>query len=234
MRILLGLLLALGLHASSTTASTAPARVEIKYRVSLGSMKIGEGLDVFQQDGKTYSVVSESKTSGLAAVLYNLNIRREAKGEVTASGLRPLSFVETRNGQVKRGATFDWSAKQVQLTDGTNKQSVALPSNTWDSTTFAWNFIFAPPEGKELDINLTDGRRITNYKYAVLGREKLNVPAGELTTLHVKKIQEEGDKRAFDVWIAIERHNLPIRIRYTEKDGTAFDSVAESINVVQP
>ena len=43
--------------------------------------------------------------------------------------------------------------------------------------------------------------------------------------------QVRDDKRAFDVWLATERSYLPVRIRYTEKDGTAFDSLVEAINV---
>ena len=213
-------------------AAAVPARIEIKYRVSMGSMKIGEGLDVFEHDRNGYTVVSESKTAGLAAMLYQLNIRREAKGKVTPAGLRPRTFVESRHGQVKRSATFDWEANQVELTDGDeSKQTVPLPPNTWDATSFAWNFAFAPPGNKELNINLTDGRRVTSYRYAILGRETLNTVIGDIQTLHVKKVQDPDDKRAFDVWLAVERSYLPVRIRYTEKDGTAFDSLVEAINV---
>jgi hypothetical protein len=218
-------------YAAAASDTGVPSRVQIKYRVSIASMKIGEGLDVFAHDGKTYSVVSESKTSGVAAVIYKLNIRRESNGSVTATGLRPRTFVEMRNGEVRRSANFDWGAGQVQLTDGDSKQTVALPADTWDTTSFAWNFAFAPPDGKDLKVYLTDGRRVAEYRYAIAGREKLATPLGEMETLHVKKIQDPDDKRGFDVWLAVERHYLPVRIRATEKDGTAFDSLVESIDL---
>ncbi|MEO8626672.1 MAG: DUF3108 domain-containing protein [Betaproteobacteria bacterium] len=232
MKLIIALLIFASAGSSAFAAQSAvPTRIEIKYKVSLGSMSIGEGLDVFQHDAKTYSVVSESKTSGVAAMLYKLNIQREAKGTITAEGLRPDSFVESRNGQVKRSATFDWNANQIELNDSGTKQTVALPPHTWDATSFAWNFAFAPPEGKEIKINVTDGRRVTDYKYAVLGHEKLATPLGEMDTLHVRKVQDEGDKRAFDVWLAVDKHYAPVRIRATEKDGSAFDSLVESITL---
>jgi Protein of unknown function (DUF3108) len=229
--ILLCVLLLTAAHAYSAPDTAVPSRVQIKYRVSIASMKIGEGLDVFEHNGKTYSVVSESKTSGVAAVVYNLNIRRESKGTVTADGLRPQTFVELRNGQLNRSADFDWATGQVLLTDGDKKQTVALPPDTWDATSFAWNFAFAPPDGKDLKVYLTDGRRVTEYRYSIVGREKLATPMGEMEALHVKKIQDPDDKRGFDVWLATERHYLPVRIRATEKDGTAFDSLVESIDL---
>ena len=49
--------------------AAAPSRIEIKYRVSMGAMDVGEGSDVFVHDGKKYSIVSESKTTGMAGVL---------------------------------------------------------------------------------------------------------------------------------------------------------------------
>jgi hypothetical protein len=233
-RFVLAMLTALAMlpFCTPADAATVPSRIEIKYRVSMGSMKIGEGLDVFEHDSNAYSVVSESNTAGVAAMLYRLNIRREAKGRITSMGLRPHTFVESRNGKVKRTATFDWEAKEVQLSDGDeSKQTVPLPPNTWDATSFAWNFAFAPPGNKELNINLTDGRRVTAYRYAIIGRETLNTVLGDISTLHVKKVQDPEDKRAFEVWLAVERGYLPVRIRYTEKDGTAFDSLVEEINV---
>jgi Protein of unknown function (DUF3108) len=224
----LGVLLLIS--SACVCAASVPTHIQIKYRVSMGSMKIGEGLDTFQHDGKTYSVVSESKTAGVAAMLYRLNIRREAKGRITSDGLKPRTFVESRNDKVKRSATFDWETNQVELSDGDeNKQTVPLPPSTWDATSFAWNFAFVPPGDKELNINLTDGRRVTSYRYAIVGRETLNTVVGDMATLHVKKVQEGDDKRAFDVWLATERNYVPVRIRYTEKDGTAFDSLVEAI-----
>lgn len=224
---ILGLVLLAGAVAH---AAGVPARIEVKYRVSMGSMKIGEGTDVFEHDGKSYSVVSSSHTTGLAAVI-GISIEREAKGNVTKEGLKPLSFVESRKGKVKRSATFDWNAKQASLTDGENQQTVPLPPNTWDATSFAWNFAFVPPGDKDLDVHITDGRRITAYRYAIIGRETLNTAIGDLITLHVKKVQDPDDKRAFDVWLAIDQHNVPVRIRYSEKDGTSFDSVVEGLSM---
>src|SRR6185295_13830340 len=72
---------ALLLITGSSVAAPAPdkpvpSRVEVKYRVSIAGIPIGEGTDVFQHDGKTYSVVSQSNTVGLAAI-YRFNMRRE-------------------------------------------------------------------------------------------------------------------------------------------------------------
>ena len=223
--ILYGLLFALSTSAAS---AAVPSRVESTYRVSIGSLKIGEGRDVLQHDGKTYKVVSESKTAGLAAV-YRLNVSRQSAGRVTSRGLRPDSFAELRNGKPKRSARFDWDKKQALLIDGENQQVVPLPDNTWDQTSFAYNFAFAGLKTAALQANLTDGRRIKLYEYTIVGEEPLRTELGSLQTIHIRKVQPPGDKRGFEVWIAPGHHNLPVRMRITEKDGTVFDSVISRI-----
>jgi len=213
--------------AARAPAEPIPSRAEVKFRLTVAGIPVGEGVAVFRHDAKTYSVVMESKTIGIAAI-YRLHIRREAKGRITAAGLRPLSFVETRNDRVTRSASFDWAAGKVQLIDGDNKQTLALRPNTWDAASVVCSFAFSLPDGKEQRLYMTDGRRITEYKYSVVGREKLSTPLGQLDTVHVKKIQDEGDKRGFDAWLAVDRHFLLVRARATEKNGTVFDWTVES------
>jgi hypothetical protein len=62
---------------SLAAGEPVPSRVEVKYRLHIAGILIGEGLGVFQQDGKAYSVVMESRTIGIAAI-YGLHIRSEA------------------------------------------------------------------------------------------------------------------------------------------------------------
>jgi hypothetical protein len=144
--------------------------------------------------------------------------------------LRPDSYEETRNGKPKRSVRFDWEKKQADLEDGERKQTVPLPENTWDNTSFGYNFAFGRPDSPDMQLYLTDGRRVQSYRYAIVGKVKLETDLGPMETVHVQKVLEGDDKRAFDVWLATQYHYLPVRIRYTEKDGTTFDSVATQIN----
>ena len=84
-------------------APTSPSRHASRSSTASPSLddRSARALDVFEHDGKTYSVVSESKTVGLAAMLYRFNIRREAKGNVTADGLRPRTLRRIAQRQVQ-------------------------------------------------------------------------------------------------------------------------------------
>lgn len=227
MRTLLLCLLLLG--ALPAQAATPPARIEIHYAVQFGSLTIGEGRDVFEHEDGRYRVRSESRTVGLAAI-YRLDVKRESRGRIDAGGLRPDYFEEIRNGKARRRVEFDWNQQRATLFDGEETKVVDLPENTWDSTSFGYNFVFADPRPSEFPVNLTDGRRISDYRYAVLGRQRLETGIGTLDTLHVKKVQEPGDKRGLEVWLAQAHHNLPVRIRYVGRDGRVLDSTVTRID----
>ncbi len=226
-RFALGVLIFL---AGPIWAAQPPQYVQMNFAVNSGSMHLGEGRDVLEHDGKRYSVISESKTVGLAAFFYKMNIRRESRGLITKNGLRPLHFEEDRTRKPKRAADFDWDANLIKLTDGANVDTVPLPDNTFDQTSFAYAFAFRTPSEDTLTVHLTDGRRLTDYKYQFVGKEKLTTPLGDLEALHFQKIKEGDDKRGFEVWLSVEHHYLPVQIRFVEKNGTVLDSTVTSIS----
>ncbi|HXF16458.1 MAG TPA: DUF3108 domain-containing protein [Burkholderiales bacterium] len=211
-------------------AAQPPHRVQMEFSVNSGSMHLGEGRDVLEHDGKRYSVISESKTVGLASFFYKMNVRRESRGLITNQGLKPLHFEEDRSRKGRRTVDFDWDAKLVKLTDGDNVETVPLPDNTFDQTTFTYAFAFRPPGEEIAPVHLTDGRKLSDYKYKIVGKEKLKTSLGELETVHFQKMQEADDKRGFEVWLAIGHYYLPVQIRFVEKDGTVLDSTVTAIS----
>ncbi|MBI2509273.1 MAG: hypothetical protein HYV99_04705, partial [Betaproteobacteria bacterium] len=54
-------------------------------------------------------------------------------------------------------------------------------------------------------------------------------PLGEIETLHFEKVRAPDDKRGFEFWLAIDRHFLPVKLRYIEKNGDTFDSIVTGI-----
>ena len=211
-------------------AAQPPKRVQINLEVHTGGMHLGDAHDVLEHDGKQYSVVSESKTVGLAAIIYNLNIRREARGLVTKGGLQPQHFVEENSRKPKRAADFDWEARKLTLTDGDKVSTVDLPENSFDQTSFVYAFAFRSPDDELPPVHLTDGRKLSDYKYKMVGREKVKTAMGELDTIHFQKVREADDKRGFEVWLSVEHHYLPVQVRFVEKDGRVIDSTVTAIS----
>lgn len=210
-------------------AMQPPQRVELSFSVSAAGMVIGEGQDLLEHDGKTYKVTSSLKTVGVAAVLYKLDIRREARGLITPEGLQPRHFEEERTRKAPKSVDFDWEERTVVLVDGDKRQKLKLPDNTYDQTSFTYAFAFRPLPQDFPTIYLTDGRKLSDYQYRNLGTVKLKTPMGEIEALHIQKVRDADDKRGFEVWLATAHHNLPVRVRYVEKNGQVIDSTITRI-----
>ncbi|MGH8632085.1 MAG: DUF3108 domain-containing protein, partial [Burkholderiales bacterium] len=187
-------LLLLGALAwSAVTAAAEPSRIELTFEIVFGNMKLGEGRDVVEYDATRYSVVSISEPQGLAALFIN-DVRRESKGLVTPGGLRPERFEESGRKGGARVAQFDWPNSRLTLSSGDSTETVTLPPNTFDQASLPYGFLFATPSPDGFQVHVTDGRRLTQYRYRLVAREKIKTGLGELETLHFEKVREPDDK----------------------------------------
>ena len=207
-----------------------PTRVELSFAIMMGGTRIGEGREVLEHDGLRYRIVSESRPRGIATLFIN-DVRRESRGTVSDAGLRPDYFEETGRRGGTRTATFDWAAGQLALINGNNARNVELPRGTLDQTSLAYTFSFRPALSGGFEIHVTDGRGVRRYRYREVGPETLVTPLGEIRTRHFEKVRGPGDKRGFEFWLAPDRHLLPVKLRYVEKNGDAFESLVTEIKV---
>lgn len=222
--------------AAATTAApnalasgTLPTRIELRYAVTYGDAEVFSGHERFAREGGRYTASSDSIARGLAA-LFLSDIRRSSEGIVTATGLRPERYREDRGRRGLRSADLDWAARRATLNNRGQVAVVDLLPGTLDHASFSFSFMFAPPGEGDFRIPLTDGRRLKEYRYRYIGRERLTTPVGELDTVHYARVVDAGDDRSFDVWLAVDRYHLPARIRYAEGSST-FDSVLTDLHV---
>jgi len=74
-------------------------------------------------------------------------------------------------------------------------------------------------------------RRLLADGHAVVGRERLKIPAGEFDTVKVERIKDgPEDRRSTEIWLAPAHGYIPIRMLATDKDGTQLDQVATKIS----
>jgi uncharacterized protein DUF3108 len=209
----------------------APARhVTVEYEMSRNGMVMAELRETLEHDGAKYRIVSEGKGKGVFALLARGSILRTSEGAIVADGLRPHEYRD-RRGDNEASAKFDWSGRTlVQERKGTS-ETQPLPERAQDRLSFLWGFSFAAPNGANLDAMVADGRGApVRYRYAVAGMEKLKTALGEIETLHLVKQREPDDSRQTEVWLALKRDYVPVRVLVVEKDGTRLDQVVTRID----
>jgi len=221
---------ALALWTQAVVAAQVPTRVEMEVSVEVKGMTVGAGRDVFEHDGKTYSVNTEAHTVGVARLLKKVDERRESRGLVTDQGLRPLSFHQTRTGKPPNAAQFDWAKGELTMDEGGDIEKVPLLPGTLDQATLAYAFIFMEPP-KSDTFKVKGDRREEAAGLRTRVRRARTHRDGSRQAGHIAfpQVLVGDDKRGFEFWLSLEHHRLPVRIRIIEKDGTAFDSTVSKI-----
>ena len=187
-----------------------PQQVEIAYEVARNGMALAEVSQRLEHDGRSYRLSETWKGKGVFAL--RGEAARSSQGAVAADGLRPRKFEDKRSGRDTKHAEFDPAAKTPTL-------------QRQDQLSFMWTLAFAPPRDL-VTASVADGKRVTTYTYKVSGREKVKTPAGEFNALKLVKQKDSPDDKTTEIWLAAERHYLPVRILIVEKDGSRIDQVA--------
>jgi hypothetical protein len=215
-----------------------PARLALIYSLLRSGLEIARIEETFERSGNGYRLLSEARAVGLAALLARgQGWRRESRGTVAATGLRPDQFTDQRGANPLQRARFDWATNQIRFdrpgTDATEVDGEALPPGTTDRLSFPYALAqraMQPPglPAGEWEAPMTDGRRVTRYRFTVSGRETVATPAGAFDTIRVSRVREKDDN-ATEVWLAAARAMIPVRILVTEPDGATFDQVLAQI-----
>lgn len=206
-----------------------PQRVTLRYDVSHNGTTMAEATETLEHDGRTYRIDTEWQGKGVFALIVRGKAVRSSEGTVGARGLVPREFRDQRGDAPVGVARFDWSNKVLIREREGKTESESLPAQAQDRLSFAYGLAFAPPAGGEITVYIADPKGISRHRYAVAGRETLKTAAGEFESLKLVKQRDPGDERATEIWLAVKRHYLPIRVLVIEKDGTRLDQIVTRI-----
>ena len=207
------LCLTIALSISAAALAAPPQRVDIGYEIARNGLVLAEVSQRLEHDGRSYRLSETWKGKGAFALRGEAN--RSSQGAVTADGLRPQKFEDKRSGRDTQHAQFDPAAKTATLL-------------RQDRLSFIWTFAFAPPAGP-VTVTVADGKGNTTYTYEPAGRERVKTPAGEFNALKLVKRRDKPEDRVTEIWLAVDRNYLPVRVLVVDKDGTRLDTLASTI-----
>jgi hypothetical protein len=217
---------------AAAAAQAAPRTVRTTYNGTMNGLTIGTIAESYESDGTTYRIVSDTKPIGLAALIQRQPLRFTSHGQLARDGLRPALFEARRsaadNPQV--AAEFDWPKKQLTLRNNGKVESVALPPGTQDRLSVMYQFMFLKPERiRQLEFPMTNGRKLSRYRYVATDDVEIDTGLGRLKTVHLVK-QRDPDDPVTEVWISPQHQNLPVKMLIVEKDGVRYEQVIQSVD----
>ncbi len=218
--------------ATADKVSALPAPLELKYVLSYGDLIVGHATKTLTREANgIYLQRSRSVPKGALRMFTTVEWFEEGRFEIVKGRIRPLSFLEYRVGADKphrHSAAFDWKAKVVRYAHG---PVIALPPGTQDQGSILYALMLnPPPASREQSIFVSTGKKLREYRYLEVGTENLKTIFGTVRTRIIERrpLATDKDRDTFRVWLAPDRHNLPVRIS-TEKRGQNTTLELESV-----
>lgn len=179
----------------------------------------------FTEDGR-YRLTGITETSGLAALLKPVRLEVESSGRMVAGGLQPETFRSQKNGKdANENADFDWSTAAVRLSRDGSLRPISPGAQDILSLNYQLAYLGKLAEGAS--IGVVTGKKYERYALDSLGEEEIEVPAGRFRTLHLRAMTDNTT----EIWIALDRGRLPVKIRFTDKKGESFEQVATELGM---
>lgn len=193
-----------------------PQQLALRYSVQSGEdgFTLGESLySGWIRDGR-YSLSSVSEATGVAAMFVSGKIIQRSEGSIGPEGFQPERFWGEKGSRVQTPVRFDWPAGLLVLPGG----SVELPEQTQDLLSFPFHLAMTVRETDAAwTLSVTNGKKLRNYQFEILGRETLGLRDQRVETLRVQG--SRAGEGSLDVWLAESRHWLPVKIRTLDQKG---------------
>lgn len=214
-------LILLSLTAYAETFVPAPSRVHAVYVVSKGGIGLAEIDEVYTASAGHYSLASIARPLGLLAIFRPGKIYIYSEGEITSSGLKPLSFSYRQEGSADKDsvAKFLWNEHKLSLSRSGVKTKLDMPDDTQDRLSAMYQFMFLDLKAaSSLDFHMTNGSKLDIYHYAITAGRPFYSSAGSFETLYLDSQAKPGETRT-QVWLAKSRHHIPCKVVITEPEG---------------
>jgi hypothetical protein len=214
-------------EAAAPSLNTLPPRLDLRFQVHYG---LASGAQTLQwvNEGERYTLISVAEATGLAGVFYRGRFVQTSHGRITPNGLQPEAFWDQR-GDRRSSARFD--AEQGQLTFMPVKgapRHFAYQGEVQDALSLFFQLaLTAPPADGPLSYRVFNGKKLRDYTYEVRGETMLETALGALRTLHLARVAD-GDGR-FEIWLAIDRYYLPVRVVRSDENGNEVELKLQSI-----
>lgn len=227
-------LLAFALLCVAGNVMAAPQKITAVYAVTRSGQPFANVTETFAQTNvqgiQRYRI--ESLTSGIGVFALLGKRKLVSEGEVTEQGLRPTRFEQLQNEKKKSAADFNWNTSTVTMTAKDNSSTSAVEVGTVDLASYAYQFMFVPPEGESLNLTLTTGKKLRTYQFKASQRDEVIVgPMGNMKTVHLTNTvkNERGDEK--EIWLATEQHFIPVKIIMSDETGAKLEQVLTSLSI---
>jgi hypothetical protein len=186
-----------------------PRRVTLEYRARYG-LASGRQTLLWVSDGAHYTLTSVASASGLARLVFAGQLVQISRGAITAQGLQPEAFWDQR-GSKHRQSRFDYVAQIILDENASGARTQPLPVGMQDTQSLLFQIALTAPPAADSSYPVFNGKNVRAYRYHLVGETMLDTAVGRLRALHIVR-QTERPAEHFEVWLAVDRYYLPLKL----------------------
>lgn len=213
-------IIAAALFSEIVVAENLPANYQARYTLYRSGLVLGEVTHTMRSLGQERFVLeSQMRTTGLISWLRKEKITEHSEWTYEQNGIRPLQYDFKRTGSKDKSAQviFDWKQNSALKKNGA-AQTITLTPTTYDNLSYQLAIMHDLLNNRRaLDYQVIGERKVSHYKFTVVGEETIDTALGKLKTL---KLQRGNDRRLTTIWCAPKFSYLPVQIEQNdEKEG---------------
>lgn len=200
-------------------AAPAPASFETSYNAKLYGFNITatSRLSPLPNGNYEYYFNADSmvgKVTEMTEVSWNVKEQR----------IIPQHYIYQRKGLGKDRddeLLFDWAANKVTNIKNSQSQALDAAKHFQDGLSYQIQLSQDLIAGKkQFEYSITNGRKIKQYKFEIVGEEVLTTPLGDVKSVKVKRTRD-NDELVTYAWFAKDFQYLLVRLQQ-EENGSAY------------
>ncbi len=216
----------------TSVAFAQPKNIQLEYEVSRNGQAFGTVKESYIQTGDQYKIVSTTKGDGIYALLGERVLT--SSGTVTANGLKPTAFHLKRGDNKRKSLTahFDWAENTLNMLVKGKTKKAKLNPDTQDLASYAYQFMFTPPEGEQVKMALTTGKKLKQYTYHVKHGVNVKAAGKSYQAIHLANAEKDGKKKK-ELWLAKIKadYQIPVKYLVIDKHGDKIEQVLTKISI---
>ncbi|MGQ0585605.1 MAG: DUF3108 domain-containing protein [Gammaproteobacteria bacterium] len=207
--------------AGALAAEPKLPELDLKYAVAWRGMGLGSATITLKQQGGTDCYRYESLTDPVGLVRMFYGKPRETSDFCVQGGRVVPKRFEFEDPKGDDSFTLEFEPGKVR----TKKQVREVPANVQDrfgiqQAVRLWvlEHLDSEPGAVTAEYAMVDERRIRTYRFAITGRESVEVPAGKFDAVLVQRVDDK--KKTIRFWLAPGRDYMPVKVEQVRQGKT--------------
>ncbi len=225
----------LGSSPSDVAGPNFPGSINIDYKMT-SSVANGVANLAWKRRGSEYEIDTSIQATGFFTSMFVGVFRQTSRGEVTREGVRPNFFSLTRGDASADTAEFKRATKELKIIKHGETHLMPLPERMQDMQSFlfqmAHDAALLKPGQDVIDVQVTNARKVYQYKFKRIGEEIVQTRLGPLLAIHLKS-EAADPEDVYEVWLAPQYFYMPVKLKFY-MGRFPIEQVASNVRVSEP